>query len=96
MATHVSRTVSLAIRGPLERADLPGLYSRVCDLLTANAGAVVLCDVTGIPCDAVAVEALARLQLGAHRNGCEVRLRHAPADLREVVAFMGLEDVLPE
>src|SRR5437762_14154452 len=95
MATHVSRTVSLAIRGPLERADLPGLYSRVCDLLTANAGAVVLCDVTGIPCDAVAVEALARLQLGAHRNGCEVRLRHAPPDLRQGAPFMGLEDVLP-
>src|SRR5947207_14411398 len=93
MATHVSRTVSLAIRGPLERADLPGLYSRVCDLLTANAGAVVLCDVIGIPCAAVAVEALARLQLGAPRNGFEVRLRQAPADPRRGRAMPAGADV---
>ncbi len=96
MAIQASRTVSIAIRSPLERADLPGLYSRVCDLLAANAGAVVLCEVGGIPADGIAVEALARLQLGAHRRGCEVHLRHASAGLRDVVAFMGLDDVLPE
>ena len=96
MATQARRAVSLAIRGPLERADLPGLYSRVCDLLAASAGAVVRCDVAGVPADAVAVEALARLQLGARRHSCEVRLQQASADLRDVVAFMGLEEVLPE
>jgi ABC-type transporter Mla MlaB component len=96
MATQALRTVSLGIRGPLERADLPGLYTRVCAFLAASGGAVVQCDVSGIAGDAVAVEALARLQLGAQRHGCQVRLRHASDDLRDVVAFMGLADVLPE
>lgn len=96
MATHAARTIALAIRGPLGRADLPGLYARVCQLLEANAGGVVLCDVAGIPGDCVAIEALARLQLGARRHGCEVHLREASKQLREVIAFMGLEDVLPE
>jgi ABC-type transporter Mla MlaB component len=96
MATSAPRTVGLRVREPLGRADLPGLYARVCQLLEAHAGAVVLCDIAGIPCDAVAVDALARLQLGARRHGCEVRLANASAELRQVIAFMGLENVLPE
>jgi ABC-type transporter Mla MlaB component len=88
------RTVSLAIRGPLARSDLPGLYSRVCQLLHAGDPALVLCDVGGVAADAVAVEALARLALGARRSGCQVRLRNAPADLREIVALLGLAEVL--
>lgn len=96
MTIHAPRAVDIAIRGPLNRADLPGLYTRVCQLLEASAGALVRCDVEGISSDVVTVEALARLQLGARRHGCEVRLRHASKELREVVAFMGLEDVLPE
>jgi anti-anti-sigma regulatory factor len=41
------------------------------------------------------VEALARLQLAAQRTGCRIRLRNASPDLLEVVALMGLSDVLP-
>jgi len=44
----------------------------------------------------VAVDALARLQLAARRRGCQVRLRRAPNELRELLAFMGLRDILPE
>jgi hypothetical protein len=44
----------------------------------------------------VTVDALARPQLGASRNGCRVRLRNASRELLEVVALMGLADVLPE
>jgi hypothetical protein len=40
------------------------------------------------------VDALARLQLGAKAHGCQVRLQNATAELRELVAFMGLDDVL--
>ena len=36
------------------------------------------------------------LQLGARRNGCRVRLHNASVELRALVAFMGLTDVLPE
>jgi ABC-type transporter Mla MlaB component len=88
------RPVAVTIRGPLQRTDLPGLYARVCALFTANRGATLVCDVTGVAVDAVAVEALARLQLGARRNGCTVRLLSAPRELIELASFMGLEDVV--
>jgi ABC-type transporter Mla MlaB component len=85
---------AFAIGGPIARADLPGLCDRVCALLRESDAAIVDCDVAGIDPDAVAVEALARLQLGARRQGCRVRLRGASPALREVVAFIGLRDVL--
>lgn len=86
--------ISFAIWGPLARPDLPGLCRRVCALLDASSAVIAWCDVSGVDSDAVAVDALARLQLVARRHGCQVRLRRAPDHLRELVAFMGLEDVL--
>ena len=94
MSKPEMRPVAVTIRGPLQRTDLPGLYTRVCALFTANRGATLACDVTGVAVDAVAVEALARLQLGARRNGCTVRLLSAPRELIELASFMGLEDVV--
>jgi hypothetical protein len=44
----------------------------------------------------VTVDALARLQLAARRRGCQIRLRYASAELLDLVAFMGLADVLPD
>jgi ABC-type transporter Mla MlaB component len=87
--------VTFAIRGPITRADVPGLCDRVCVLLTENRGRSVLCDVGSVEPDAVAIDALARLQLGAGRHGCRVRLRGASPELRMLVEFMGLADVLP-
>ena len=57
---------------------------------------MALCDVAGIEPDAVTVDALARLQLAARRYGCQVRLRGASRELLELVAFMGLADVLAD
>jgi ABC-type transporter Mla MlaB component len=88
------RLVEVRIRGPLQRRDLPGLYVRVCALFTANRGATLICDVSEVAIDAVAVEALARLQLGARRSGCTVRLASAPRELGDLVSFMGLQDVI--
>ena len=96
MNAGAPETISLAIRGPIARADLPGLCGRVCALLEGTHREVVLCDVSGITPDAVTVDALARLQVAALRHGCQVRLRHASGELLDLVAFMGLEDVLPE
>ena len=96
MATPAPPTTVFAIYGPIARTDLPGLCDRVCALLRAAAPGVALCDVAGVQADAVTVDALARLQLGACRLGCQVRLRNASRELRELVAFMGLRDVLPE
>ena len=94
MGATAPETVVLAIRGPIARADLPGLCDRVCALLRANAGSTVLCDVHGVEPGAVTVDALCRLQLGARRARCTVRLQHASHELRELVRFMGLADVL--
>ena len=94
MASTDPRTIAFAIRGPIGRDDLPGLCDRVCALLERSAAAVALCDVSGIEPDAVTIDALARLQLGARRHGCTVTLRGATDELRELVAFMGLTDVL--
>ncbi len=88
-------TIAFTVRGPIARTDLPGLCERVGALLNRNGANVVLCDVMGVDPDAVAVDALARLQLAASRHGCKVRLRHASDELLELVAFMGLRDVLP-
>ena len=94
-ANPAPHTLAFAIWGPIARSDLPGLCDRVCALLTENAPSVVLCRCDAVPSDAVTVEALARLQLAARRHGCQVRLRGASAELRELVAFMGLRNVLP-
>lgn len=96
MATRPPQTIAFAIWGPIARDDLPGLCDRVCAMLTDNAPARVLCRVDDVEADAVTVDALARLQLAARRHACQIRLRGASAQLRELVAFMGLRDVLPE
>jgi ABC-type transporter Mla MlaB component len=93
MPTPGPHEVAFAIRGPIRRADLPGLCDRVCALL-ADAGTVVACEVQGVQADAVTVDALARLQLAARRRGCCVRLENASEALGELVALMGLTHVL--
>ena len=95
MPTTRTHSVAFAISGPITLADLPGLCTRVCGLLTESGAEIAFCDVTGVECDAVTVDALARLQLAAQRLGCRVFLRNAGPDLRALVAFMGLTDVFP-
>ena len=96
MGLSTSQTVAFSIWGPIRRDDLPGLCDRVCALLQASRPMVALCRVDGVPPDAVTVDALARLQLAARRNGCQVRLRGASRELLQLVEFMGLRDVLPD
>jgi len=95
MAALAPQTIAFAIYGPIARGDLPGLCDRVCALLERSAAGIALCDVSSIEPDAVTVDALARLQLAARRHGCQVRLRHASADLLDLLRFMGLTRVLP-
>jgi ABC-type transporter Mla MlaB component len=59
-----------------------------------SASTVVFYDVRGLKADARSVDALARLQLAARRRQCQVRLRGASKELCELVAFMGLSEVL--
>ncbi len=97
MEAPAPQVLCFAVRGPIARSDLPGLCDRVCRLLARSGGApVAVCDVEDVGVDAVTVDALARLQLAARRQGCRIRLRGASVELRALVAFMGLADVLPE
>jgi ABC-type transporter Mla MlaB component len=96
MAARAPQTIAFAIGGPIARADLPALCERVCALLEGSDAGVALCDVSGVEPDGVTIDALARLQLAARRHGCQVRLRHASNELLELLAFMGLRDVLPD
>jgi ABC-type transporter Mla MlaB component len=94
MGSPPHQTVTFAVRGPIGREDLPGLAARACALLERTGAGLAICDVSGVVADAVTVDALARLQLGAKRYGCEVRLCSASPELRDLLAFMGLRDVL--
>ena len=67
-----------------------GLYA----WMSSPATTTIVCDVRALAPDAVAVDALARLQLAARRLGLELRLRHASSELQELLAFVGLRDVL--
>ena len=94
MASSQPSMVTFAISGPIEREDLPGLCRRLCALIERTGAPLAWCDVSGVAADAVTVDALARLQLAAGRHGCQIRLRGVSDELRDLVAFMGLQDVL--
>ena len=57
------------------------------EVLVIDVGEVVDLDVS-------TVDAMARLHLQAHRCGCEARFRHVSDELRELVALVGLAEVL--
>ena len=56
----------------------------------------VPCDVRCLAARAEVVDALARLQLTALRAGARICLREASSELLELIAFIGLEQVLPQ
>ena len=62
--------------------------------MTAPRPSTIVCDVGALVPDVLTVDTLARLQLTARRAGHEIRLRHASGELRELLAFAGLRDVL--
>jgi ABC-type transporter Mla MlaB component len=95
MAAPAPHTVEFAIDGPIALTDLPRLGEQIGVLLEMT-GAEIVCDVSRVGPDAVSVDALARLQLAARRRGCEARLRGASNELLELLAFIGLREVLPE
>ena len=64
--------------------------------MTESGPGLLLCDVRGVPPDAVTVDALAQLQLAARRvaaRSASAMRRARPLDL---VALMGLTDVLAD
>ena len=82
------------IAGPIGHGDVAGLCARLCDVLTRSDATVVVCEVGTLTPSAVAVDALARLQLTARRHGSRIRLRNVSRELDELLVFAGLADVL--
>ena len=96
MSARAKRTISFTVWGPILRSDIAGLTERVCRLLEQGTPEIALCECRNVTVpDAVTVEALARLQLAAQRHGCRVWLVNASQELHDLVAFMGLTDVIP-
>jgi ABC-type transporter Mla MlaB component len=86
----------LILSGPIDRGAVAALCERARVLLERNPTALVICDVARlVDPDAATVDALARLQLTAMGLGCRVVLRDPCGELRELLSFAGLADVLP-
>ena len=90
-------TVNLLVGGPIAGPEAAALCARAQRLLEGGqAGRLILCDVAALTeADLGTLDALARLQLTARRLGGEVRLRHASAELREILDLAGLAGAVP-
>ena len=92
-----SSTLVFAIGGSFDRADVARLCVDVRRLLQHDDAQTIVCDVGGVvEPDAVAVDALARLQLIARQRGRNIRFRHACRELRDLLSLTGLAGVLPQ
>jgi anti-anti-sigma factor len=92
---HGPGTVAIVLAGTLDHDTVPALVARVCRLLDGIEAESIVCDVTAVTApDAVAVEALARLQLAARRRGLRVWLRDGEGDVLDLLALAGLREVL--
>src|SRR5207253_1163989 len=68
----------VVLAGPIAPADIPALCRRTRELLVGTQAGLLVCDMGELASpDVAAVDALARLQLLAHRLGRRVRLRRA-------------------
>ncbi len=86
----------VVVSGPIGRSGLPALCERVRIALEHGSAALVICDVGALLLpDVGTVDALARLQLAARRLGGGILLTDACGELRQLIAFVGLTDVLP-
>ena len=89
-------SILLIMSRRVDRADIEALCERLSARLVAGDADLVVCDTRAlVDPDAVAVDAVARLQLTARRLGRCVTLRNVSLELQELLAFVGLCDVVP-
>ena len=81
----------LTLHASIASGDVDVLCSRANDLMRRRGGERLECDVAAVrrP-DLTTVEALARVELTARRQGSGIRLRGASVDLLELLALCGL------
>jgi ABC-type transporter Mla MlaB component len=82
----------LVVGGPIADGDLRLLCERLRALAAGRQD--VVCDVRALAADAVSVNALARLQLTAQRDGCRIRLLYASSELGQLLSYCGLDGVV--
>jgi ABC-type transporter Mla MlaB component len=86
----------MVICGAIADGDATALCSQVARLLDGLGASTLVCDVHGLePADAAAVDGLARMQLTALRRGHRIQLDRPPRELRDLIALVGLGEVLP-
>jgi ABC-type transporter Mla MlaB component len=85
------------VLGPtVDPDEVPALCERLAEDVRRRGAVRVVCDVGTITePDAVVLAALARLQLTARRMNCLMEIHRVQPRLRELIAFAGLEEVLP-
>lgn len=94
-AVQESDLAVVTVGGTLVPEDLPGLAAWFEALLERGEVRTAVCDLAGlVSVDLVAVDALARLRLGAARHGCAFVVRDAPPALGALVELLGLADAL--
>ena len=87
------------VRVPVTRATEPADFEHLCEAVTAaiaaGAPTVVLCDAQcPIEPDMRTVNAVGKLHLSARRNGGAVEICARDADLRGLLRFAGLSEVI--
>ena len=86
----------LTLPDTITRDDIPALCRCLRTVLLFDSHRMICCDAGAlIHPDLVAIDALARLQLTAHRLGAEIVLTGASDDLKELLSLAGLDGVLP-
>ncbi len=86
--------VALAIRGPIRRGGLASVCASADSLLQGADARTLVCDISDMGGDAVAVEALVRLRLVAQRRRVGLRLVGMSPELRELIVLCGLDELL--
>jgi len=95
MAAASPRTITVALGGEPDREALLAAGTRIAGLVVDGGAELALCDVARLRADACGVEVLGLLQLAARRGGWQLRLLNPSGELVDLIAFMGLADVLP-
>jgi anti-anti-sigma factor len=85
----------LVLAGRIDHENVPALVEGVCGVLESSGADQVICDVSAVSApDAVAVDALARLQLAARRRGSQVWLRTGDGPVADLLVLAGLDEIV--
>jgi ABC-type transporter Mla MlaB component len=94
-AAGTSENIVIHLDLPLNPYDIAALCERLDNRLRHTDVNSVACDASAMTDpDVTTVEALARLQLTAQRNGCSLSLQQAPRQLLDLLRLTGLADVV--